>query len=189
MTSDIFDYGGFYTIVLTEHNENGQETIRKIFEDCWSHYITNANLLIPTSDYETILLYTYFPFTSERCEGVEPVIHDFFKNDTFIVNASIFPNKFRNFHKCPLKIATYDFAPFMILEPQPNGTYFIDGIEGAMLRFMSNRLNFTPVVIISATNILRQITNTSNTEILNSTHRRSLDVVEIALKFFKTYSS
>lgn len=178
MTSENFDFAGFYTIVLTEHNENRQEIIRKIFQDCWSLYITNANLLIPTEDYETILLFTYFPFTSEQCEGVEPVIYDFFENNTFLANAPIFPDKFRNFHKCPLKISTYNFAPFMILEPQPNGSYFIDGIEGTMFRFMSQRLNFTPVIVPSTTNILRKITNSSNTEIPNSTLRRSLDVVK-----------
>lgn len=44
---------------------------------------------------------------------------------------------------------------------------------------MSQRMNFTPVVFLSTTNIVRNITaNTSNTEISNSTLRRSLDVVK-----------
>lgn len=48
-----------------------------------------------------------------------------------------------------------------------------------MITFMSQRMNFTPVVFLSTTNIVRNITtNTSNTEISNSTLRRSLDVVK-----------
>lgn len=179
MTRDNFDFSGFFTIVFTEHNESCEEIIRKIFKDCWSLYIANANILIPTEDYETVLMYTYIPFKPNRCEHVDPVIQDYFENDTFALNTPIFPNKFTNFFKCPLFASLYNFAPFVMLHPQPDGLHYIDGIEGSLLQFMSQRLNFTTIVVPSTTNVLKNITNSSNTEIPNSTLRRSLDVVKM----------
>lgn len=140
MTADNFDFAGFFTIVLTEYIENRQQIVRQIFEDCWSLYIANAHILIPTEDYEMILLYTYFPFTPEQCEGAEPVIYDFFRNNTFILNSILFPDKFANFYKCPLIIATYDLAPFVKLDQRPDGSYNISGIEGVSFLFRKNKI-------------------------------------------------
>lgn len=178
MTTATFNFAGFYTIILTKHSDDCHGIVRQIFEDCWSLYIGHVNLLIPTEDNETILLYTYFPFTPERCETVEPVIYDYFENDTFSINAPIFPNKFQNFHKCPLKISTYNIPPYMILKRHPNGTYHLDGIEGKMIRVLSMRLNFTPIVILSTTNTLRKIDNFS-TALYTPKLKRSLDLVNI----------
>lgn len=149
MTTATYDFAGFYTIVLTKRYANSDETIRKIFEDCWSLYIANANLLIPAEDYETILLYTFFPFTPSKCERVEPVIHDYFKGYKFALDAPIFPDKFHNFYKCPLQIATHHIAPYMTLKLQPNGSYEMGGIEGRMLKLMSTHLNFTPELLLT----------------------------------------
>lgn len=106
MSVNAYDYTGFYTIVL--QNATSQAIIRKIFEDCWKLYIANVNILVPTEGYKTILSYTFFPFTPDECEGVRPTIHNYFRNNTFLLNAPIFPDKFRNFFKCPLKIATHN---------------------------------------------------------------------------------
>lgn len=105
MSVNAYDYTGFYTIVLQNAT---QAIIRKIFEDCWKLYIANVNILVPTEGHKTILSYTFFPFTPDECEGVRPTIHNYFRNNTFLLNAPIFPDKFRNFFKCPLKIATHN---------------------------------------------------------------------------------
>lgn len=182
MTMETFDYTGYYTIVLTEHSSDYQHTITKIFEDCWSIYITNTNVLVPTDDYENILLYTYFPYTPVHCESVVAVVHDYFEDQKFTRNSPIFPDKLRNFHKCPIRVAMYNFEPFTILTRQPNASYHIDGIEGIVFRVISQRLNFTPIVILSRTNILRNITD-GHVEELHSPIRRSLEVVDILICF------
>lgn len=178
MTVDTYDYTGFYTIVLTEYTDDLLKTIGKILKDCWSLYIANANILSPTQDYQTVHLYTYFPYTSEHCGGVVPMIYDHFVNGSFVQNITIFPNKLDNLFECPLVISTYNFPPLVILKPQSNGTYFLDGIEGTVLRVIAKRMNFTPVVALSRTNILNKIvSNGSKNMEIDSQIPRSLDLV------------
>lgn len=40
-------------------------------------------------------------------------------------------------------------APFMLLKRQANGSYEMNGLEGSMLEFMAQRLNFTPELILT----------------------------------------
>lgn len=177
MSTRTYDYTGFYTIILTEPNDDCQETVAKIFQDCWSLYITNVNILTPTNDNELIVLYTYFPFTLGHCESTEPVIYDYFENNTFIHNAPIFPDKFHNFYECPQKASSYTFPPFMMLNNQSDGSYYADGIEGITLRVMSQRLNFTLIMIPSGYNIMKPISNSSGVNIKKPHLRRSLEMV------------
>lgn len=176
MTTTNYDYTGYFTIVLTEHSNNSQAIVNEILKDCWSLYIANANVLAPADDYETAILYTFYPFTSEHCEHVKPIIHDQFMNGTFLYKTPMFPNKLRNLFKCPLKMSTYQFAPFMDLTLQSNGSYYTDGIEGTMFRAMADRLNFTPIAVISALNSVRNITNIAPNS--KPKLRRSLEMVK-----------
>lgn len=113
MTTETYDFAGYYMVIMTKHSEDCHQIVRKIFQDLWTLYIANAILLIPTEDYDTILLYTFFPFNPSRCEIVEPVITDYFENRTFAINATLFPKKFQNFYKCSLKISTYNVPPYV----------------------------------------------------------------------------
>lgn len=177
LTVETYEYSGFFTIVLTEYFDDQDCIIEQILKDCWSLYIANANVLTPTEDYETILLYTFFPYTVEHCGSVEPIVYDYFENGTFALNASIFPNKMENLFECPLIVSTYNFPPLVILKEQSNDTFYIDGIEGTVLRVIAKRLNFTPVVAMSSTNILNKISNGTNATELKRPFPRSLDLV------------
>lgn len=181
MTTDTYDYIGFYTIVLTEYIINNKDIVRKILNDCWTLYIANVIVLTPTQDYKQVLSHTFFPYTPEYCEGVEPLLIDHFENGTFSSGLPLFPDKFRNFHKCPLTLSSYNFTPFIIIIPQSNGSHYIDGIEGTIIRVISQRLNFTVNFLLSRTNILKNITNSSNH--LNEIPKvpRSLDLVRFSI--------
>lgn len=167
---------------MTEHSDDCAETIKRILEDCWSLYIVNAIILTPTEDYETILMYTYFPYTREHCEKVKPIVYDYFENGTFVRNATIFPEKFGNLFRCPLKIATYNYPPYVMLTERSNDTY-IDGIEGVILRVISQRLNFTTLIVPSSLNILNKISNTTNAVEIKRPFKRSLELVIISVSF------
>lgn len=112
---------------MTEHIINVQEIVRKIFDHCWSLYIANVVVLTPSKDYAKVFVYTYFPFTPEHCESVEPILLDHFENGSFASgrSKSLFPDKFRNLHQCPLIMSSYNFTPLVFLIPQPNGSYYI----------------------------------------------------------------
>lgn len=177
MTTKNYDFSGFYTIILTENSDDCTEIISRIFDDCWSIYVANVNILVPTDGYEIVLLYTFFPFTPESCEVIEPVVYDNFENGTFQVNASIFPEKFDNFFSCPLRVSSYTASPNVILQKQPNGSYYPDGIEGIMLRVMSQHLNFTPILILSGYNVLKPIPENATVQRNKPKLRRSLEMV------------
>lgn len=142
--------------------------------------MANIVVLTPTEDYEIILMYTFYPYTPEHCERVKPIVYDQFENETFVLNAAIFPEKFGNLYRCPLKIATYNFPPFVMLTERSNDTY-IDGIEGVVLRVISQRLNFTTIVIPSSFNILNKISNTTNATEIKRPYKRSLELVKMKL--------
>lgn len=170
MTKKKFDYTGFYSIVFTEYCD--QEILQRVLIDCWSLEISNAIILTPAMQHEKINLYTYFPYTMEHCAAIVPVIYDYFENGNFSLNRPIFPNKFRNFHKCPLMIPTYSFAPYISLTQLPNGIFTVGGIEGRLLYALSEGLNFRPVFQLSRFNFGENQT---------STLRKSLEMVNIFL--------
>lgn len=122
-------------------------------------------------------MYTFFPYTAEHCEHVEPIVYDQFENGIFARNAPIFPAKFDNLFRCPLKIATYNYPPYVMLTERSNDTY-IDGIEGVVIRVISQRMNFTTIVIPSSLNILNKISNTSNAVEIKRPYKRSLEMVK-----------
>lgn len=49
---------------------------------------------------------------------------------------------------CPLRLAAYELIPYMMLERRDDGNYYMDGIDGIVSRVLSQRLNFTPVVVV-----------------------------------------
>ncbi|KAG4066326.1 hypothetical protein HA402_000550 [Bradysia odoriphaga] len=159
LSPEVFDYSGYYTIVLVESNiESSQETINRILSNCWALYITNVHILASTlRESEELYLYTYYPYTVEHCEIVKPVVQNIFVNGTFVHNASMFPLKLQNFYECPVTVSTYSFWPFMILTESNNGSYHMDGLDGKTLRVIANHLNFTPIVKLALKNVVKEI--------------------------------
>lgn len=139
--------------------------------------MANVIVLTPTDDYETILMYTFFPYSAEQCEAFVPIVYDYFENGTFTQNLPIFPDKFANLFRCPIKVATYNFPPFMMLTERSNDTY-IDGIEGVVLRVISQRLNFTTIVVPSSLNILNKYSNATNTTEIKRKYKQSMELVK-----------
>lgn len=173
----MFDYHGFYTVLLTRNggDEDQHEQVRRILSDLWSLYIASANVLAIGEDKSTAQLYTFFPFGPDYCEQVIPVVQDRFVNNSFTMSTmtNLFPDKFRNFYDCPIRVATYDFEPYMILQTMPNGSYRTHGIDGIIFRVICQRLNIRPIVVVSGMNVVHQITFMNVTDAL----RPSLQMV------------
>lgn len=146
MNETIYDYTGYYTIVLTETSRYQYDTITMILRDCWALHITNVIVLVAIHPQARAAVYTYFPFTQFHCEAVAPVILNYFVQNRFAYNAPLFPRKALNLFGCPLLVAAYDILPFMILTLRPDGSYYTDGIDGILVRVLSQKLHFRPVV-------------------------------------------
>lgn len=178
MRNSSFDFTGFYTILLTDMYHPQHELVLKILQDCWSLYISNVHILTSTAVEATAMLYTFYPYTPSHCEQVKPSLQNYFFNDSFVLaNDTMFPEKFRNFHKCPLILSTYNLVPYMMLTPEPNGSYHTDGIDGITFRVISQQLNFTPIVRMSSKNLVQRITVESVATIDNPKLPRSLEMV------------
>lgn len=156
MTSGMFDLNGLYLIVLTDSNmANATTAIRRILNDCWSLQITKVNVVLPMQNNDGVHLYTYYPFKAGFCEQVRPVLYNSYINGRFVERKPHFPQKFSNLHRCPLRVSTFELVPHMMLIHFSNGSIYPDGIEGIVLRVLSQRMNFTPIILSGGRNPLK----------------------------------
>lgn len=147
---DAFEYSGFFTIVLTSIERNYVDPVRRILQDCWELYIVNVNVITyDATDYEKAFMYTYFPYTSEHCGKVNPIVYGVFWNETQLEGNQIFPEKVGNFYSCNLTIGTFSFPPYITFELQENSSYTFYGFEGILSKVLGQRLNFSLALKIS----------------------------------------
>lgn len=185
-TSEKIEFNGQFLIAIPNSEANNDSTISKILSDCWSLYITKVDVLVPNDSYNGIFLYTYYPFTEVHCEQAEPFVYNYFENDSFVAHKSHFPFKLANLHRCPLRVSTFDLPPHMILIEFANGTIYTDGIEGITLRVLSQRMNFTPIIVKGTRNVL--VVNTSETANVttnSSDLRPTLNLVSSTIVFIR----
>lgn len=144
-----FEYQGFYTIVIS-YSDDLYEIMTRIFEELWLRYIVNVNILwMPAENDKEAMVYTYYPYTSFYCSEAKPVQLDQYRDGAWLTKADFFPNKMTNLHGCPLRVATFSNPPFMIIVD--HGQYVeVDGIDGILLRVLSQKMNFSNKLIFPA---------------------------------------
>lgn len=140
---DIFEYQGFYLIVIAKYSNDLYKTMSKIFESMWSLKIINVDVLwMPAEIQHEAMLYTFYPYTSFYCGKAYPVqINQYHRSGKWHNEPNFFPNKMKNLFGCSLRVATFTNAPFTIVSEQ-NGHVSVGGIEGILLRVLSQRMNF-----------------------------------------------
>ncbi|KAG5675518.1 hypothetical protein PVAND_005414 [Polypedilum vanderplanki] len=143
-----FEFQGFFLIILTTYSYEQYTVMSNIFAFLWNEYITNVNIVWETSENEAIM-YTYFPYTNFYCGKSIPVQLNQFSFGKWLQNhSSIFPEKMTNLHRCPLSAAIVLTGPFMSLLNVSNDTVNPDGIDGVLLRVISQRMNFTLKLVL-----------------------------------------
>ncbi|XP_060661742.1 uncharacterized protein LOC132795194 [Drosophila nasuta] len=105
----------------------------------WQLSVLNVALL--TSSDDELQLLSYFPFSAMHdCKQIRAqVVNSFDLRLQRWTSHQHFPAKLSNFFGCTLTCATWPDMPYLVL--QPDGTFV--GIEGELLQFMANNLNFT----------------------------------------------
>lgn len=147
-----FTNTGYYTLILTEVDkvQNLLETTTKILQLCWSTYIVNVIVVWPPIELnrisEVIAVYTYYPYDSEYCEQVRPVLLNYLHNGNFASRRHMFPNKLGNMFGCPVLVAMIDFYPYAMSKSTENGSVQYDGIDIRVSEELSNQLNFTRII-------------------------------------------
>lgn len=154
-----FDFAGFYTIVVTETVSDHRSFVLPVLTSCWSFHIVNVNVLLYDSLRSETIAYTYFPYSASACNEVIPVAHE--------THTDIFPDKAENFHRCPVFVTLYKDLPCIESEDgsEPDR---LSGIEGAILRGLSQSLNFTlSICEHSERNILLAVRNSRGGDLAN----------------------
>lgn len=147
ITLELFNYEGFYLIVIVVDIDQPQEEIQKVFNDLWTKYIVNVNIILRRISDSRILMYSYFPFGEDYCEQPKIVLLSEF-NESFNIT-DYFPDKANNFHGCVLKVAVFTFAPFMIVRKDLQGLDRIEGIDANIIKAIGKSLKFKIGVVLS----------------------------------------
>lgn len=137
ITPELYNYGGFYLIVLVNGFANGWETFIKQF---WDISIFHLNFLVQTKN--SASMYTFKPFTAEGCGNTSAVLSNKYKDGAFVVK-KYFIKTVHNLYNCPIKVVTFHFPPAMIMKKLDDDNYDLDGFEGNLLKQLAVDLNFT----------------------------------------------
>ena len=119
------------------------DDMRQIFRTLWDSYIHHVNVLSKNSS-EFVSVHTFIPYSTAGCSNTEPVELTRFSNGSFNPQPEYFyPNKFKNFHRCALRVATYEtLAPSVLRENNVNGSYRLYGRDVDTYTTLSKILNF-----------------------------------------------
>ena len=140
----------------------------EIFSAFWADSATNVIFL--TYDHQHTTFYTFHVFTNDTCGSPLTVAHNYYWHRSadspasgtplddqrvsvgrsgFQFDRPLFPKKCSNLFNCPVNVATFVLPPFMFLSQKndSNHTYF-DGIEGIVVRVLSQRIHFTPILVL-----------------------------------------
>lgn len=138
-----FDHIGYYVISLIAKKVN-YESLKSVFGILRKYSIVNVVVLYENIGAETEA-WTYSPFVKEgRCNYIDlDYLGNFSKIPSKINMFKFFPKKTNNLKGCPLIVATWQNAPYMILQKNCTGHITMSGIEGNFLNYMASKRNFS----------------------------------------------
>lgn len=138
-TNRRFNYSGFYIILFKSADDS---EVYKIFQRLWNFYIYNVNLIRCKND--SITVETFVPFRRMNCNKTDPKEIAKYENGKFILKPDdFFPKKFKNFHKCPLGLATFaSLAPSVLKRDFKNGSSELYGRDIETMKMLEHELNF-----------------------------------------------
>lgn len=145
MSAKTFVIDGYFLMIFVEGQIPEMAQVTKLL---WSIFIYNVDFLVEAETGLSLL--TFLPFSEtncvdEKCEkrcgdSTPMVLHNFKRNQSFVGN--FFPEKMRNLYKCPIKVVTFNCPPLMTIHYDENKSYKFGGIDGEMLKTLSEIINF-----------------------------------------------
>ena len=144
MTPDRFEVQGFFLIIWI--GKSATESL-DVFQPMAKLFAYNVNLLVQNgnvvNDGIAVSIFTIIPFSNSKCNNLLPIEINRFENGSFTKNNSdFFPKKFKNFHKCSLKAAVFQFAPAVMQYKSKNGSTHLEGSDVELLNGLSDLMNF-----------------------------------------------
>lgn len=136
------DFSEYYLIIYYAINNKPEVEIQQIFEYCWRYYIVNVALLLQTKENDSLVVYTYYPFTTKSCHKAQMQVINPNKSILDLKAEQLFPNKFKNFYGCTLMAALWNVPPYITLPESGKDFKKMKGIEGLLLKVSAQVLNF-----------------------------------------------
>lgn len=136
---DEYNYRGYYLVVLLKPISS-QNFKRRVFENLWSKYIVNVNVIQPFDNFsDGCWIYTYYPYSPFYCEKVQTQILNTYINGVgFNREADHFPRKVSNLYNCSLSVATFKVPPFVMYGKKND----VVGVDGNLMRMIARQMNF-----------------------------------------------
>lgn len=184
----VFHLSGYYLII---HEKAIVNDLRVMFQTLWDLYIHHVVILVKESS-ESVSVYTFVPFSEFWCNKTQPIKFTEFSKGSFTPPMKrFFPDKFTNYHKCPIKVTTFEtLAPSVLREDFEDGSYRLYGHDVDIYRTLSEQLNFTPEIhfIVPFGGWGTLYPNGSATGAMGRAIRRETDfsIGNIVLKFDRT---
>lgn len=140
ISRNFLTFAGYYLIVF-EHATPFE--LKSIFKSLWDLYVNNVNVLATNMD-KSISVWTFIPFSDFACNKTDPFLLTTYVNGSFNPQPQLFfPDKFQNFHKCPIKVATFEsLAPSVLRDDYADGSYRLHGSDVDVYTTLSQELNF-----------------------------------------------
>ncbi|XP_052849960.1 uncharacterized protein LOC128260766 [Drosophila gunungcola] len=132
-----------YTLVYMSlptdaYGEEIQLTLRLL----WRLSVLNVGVVVRPPGGQ-LLMVSYFPFSATHgCQVISAnVVNRYQWPERQWVSQDYFPAKLGNFYGCLLTCATWEDMPYLVWRRDGSGSFV--GIEGALLQFMADNLNFS----------------------------------------------
>ena len=137
--SKVFNFHGFYLLVLLRGKI---PEIEEMFVKMFAKKIVNVNAIYDEGNITKVITFT--PFKSGSCRNTEAVEWArYTENGKFNISFDqIFPDELKNFHKCEMKMATFERCPASCLKITRTGNVTSDGFDIRIVKEVEKALNF-----------------------------------------------
>ncbi|XP_037723369.1 uncharacterized protein LOC119555823 [Drosophila subpulchrella] len=132
-----------YTLIyMSLPTEAYGEEIQLVLGLLWRLSVLNVGVVLCPPGGQ-LLMVSYFPFSaSHGCQVISPnVVNRYQVENGQWASQDYFPPKLGNFYGCLLTCATWEDMPYLVW--RRDGSESFVGIEGALLQFMADNLNFS----------------------------------------------
>ncbi|KAH8235574.1 hypothetical protein KR032_003316 [Drosophila birchii] len=138
-----FDDPDYYFIFLQTRDRLIPVERGLILNHCLTNLWMHCNIMVQTAEVD-VLVYTYYPYTAGRCQEAHPVLVNRFDGRRWLMEESMFPDKLRQMHGCPLTVLTWHLPPFVdLIVDAASAVVRASGFEIQLVRHLAGRMNFS----------------------------------------------
>ncbi|XP_066262230.1 glutamate receptor ionotropic, kainate glr-3-like [Euwallacea similis] len=133
------------------------------------HVIDGLNLLLPNNRGIEAT------FWAPQCPHQTSVILDkwFSGNKSFLLGSNLFPNKLNNLHRHAIKVGTFNYRPFAIID---KASFYVSGADIQILRAIQHSINASIELILNEDLWGRPYDDGTSTGVEGGVYRGELDV-------------